>query len=175
MSTFDHNILSDADHYTAERILEAHAYGLSRPDLTIAPDGVPYLHRWHMIPRRLGPNVGNWYFHIQVADDPERPLHTHPWDNMSVILAGGYEEHLQVKPPHGDVEVFQRRPGDTIFRTAEQAHRLFLPSGTDYTMTLFSTGPKRADWGFWRGDEFIDQATVVEETPEGLSIWKDKR
>ena len=41
------------------------------PDMTIAPDGIPYLYRWHVIPRNKTANV---YFHIQVADDPERPL-----------------------------------------------------------------------------------------------------
>jgi hypothetical protein len=41
----------------------------------IAPDGQPYLYRWHVIERNPEANT---YFHIQVDDDPERPLHDHP-------------------------------------------------------------------------------------------------
>jgi hypothetical protein len=62
---------------------------LRYPDLVIAPDGKPYLYRWHVFPQNAAAGV---YFHIQVQSDPERPLHDHPWDNTSVILSGGYDE-----------------------------------------------------------------------------------
>src|SRR5882672_6067602 len=63
--------------------------GWRKPDLEIMPDGTPYLYRWHVTPHSQFANV---YLHVQVASDPARPLHDHPWDNMGVILSGGYEE-----------------------------------------------------------------------------------
>lgn len=144
------------------------------PDLTIAPDGEPYLYRWHVVPRNEKANV---YFHIQVADDPERPLHDHPWDNTSVILAGGYIELFggpwTEYAPEWSVDTRKLREGDVIHRKAEEAHRILLASDLGYTMTLFSTGPKRRRWGFWFPDGWCDQAEVIVNLPDGRSIFKD--
>lgn len=139
------------------------------PDLVIAPNGFPYLYRWHMVPRG-GP--ANIYFHVQVADDPERPLHNHPWDNMSVILAGGYKETLSLsegEPSLGSTNVFIRQKGDVIYRRAKQAHRLQLLTGEAYAMTLFTAGPKINDWGFWYPEGFrpYQEVTVLKD---GMSV-----
>lgn len=137
------SILSQADYQQVLDILD----GWREPDVDIQPDGTPYLYRWHLIPRR---KVGaNCYLHLQVASDPERPLHDHPWDNHSVILAGGYVERMQQTPPWGRVVERPRHKGEAISRRAEEAHRLILPEGTPYTLTLFTTGPVLRDWGFW--------------------------
>jgi hypothetical protein len=143
------------------------------PDLVIAPDGEPYLYRWHVIRRN---NRANVYFHIQVADDPERPLHDHPWDNTSVILAGGYDELYAASDwrRRGQPPLTRKvREGDVIHRKAEEAHRLLLASPLGYTMTLFSTGPKRRPWGFWFPHGWRDQREVIENLPDGRSIFKD--
>lgn len=146
------------------------------PDLDIRPDGdAEYLYRWYLTPR--GPH-GNVYLHLQVADDPERPLHDHPWDNQSVILAGGYDEVTCVNPPYGRVEIRKVRAGDTIHRKAEWSHRLILPKGFPYTMTLFTTGATRRDWGFWinnhrgRPDWVSHQECIVIDPDTGRSIFK---
>ncbi len=124
------------------------------PDLVIAPDGEPYLYRWHVIPHALKKLAGV-FLHIQVASDPERPLHDHPWDNTSVILGGGYDEQWSGEPwfyPRWmDLEYHVRRlrRGDTVFRKATEAHRLILPPEFPYTMTLFTCGPVVREWGFW--------------------------
>ena len=165
---FDWTMLRDEHRTLAEDILD----GLRQPDLMIAPDGDPYLYRWHVIPRNQRANV---YFHIQVADDPERPLHDHPWDNTSVILAGGYDELVAhpIFPEQVTPKVRKVREGDVVHRKAEEAHRLLLASDLGYTMTLFSTGPKRRRWGFWFPDGWHDQAEVIENLPDGRSIFKD--
>lgn len=139
-------------------------------DLIIAPDGKPYLYRWWVIPRNASANV---YFHIQVASDPDRGLHDHPWDNQSVILAGGYQEIISKNPggPVHDTEEFQRVPGDVIHRKAGHAHRLVLPKSEPYTMSLFSTGPKVRDWGFWAGNKFTPHADLIEDV-DGVSRHK---
>lgn len=170
---FDWSILTEKDHELAANILDlqirAHA-GYPDPDLVIAPDGAPYIYRWHL----ARTDFGGVYFHIQVANDPERPLHDHPWDNMSVILSGGYDEILDTdpedtEPPHGYVH--KRRAGDVVFRKAEWAHRLLLPPGFRYTMTLFTFGPKRREWGFWYPDGWRPYAAVT-ETHDGVSVYK---
>lgn len=142
------HLLSEEDYAKAVAVLGSFDR-LANPDVIIAPDGSPYIYRWHVIPRNAaGANV---YFHIQVQSDPERPLHDHPWDNVSHLLSGGYVEIIQECPPYGFVREVPRRAGDVIFRKAEAAHRLILPKGVPYIMSLFTTGPVVREWGFWFG------------------------
>ena len=138
------------------------------PDETLAPDGRPYIYRWHVIPRRLV--GGNVYCHLQVLDDPDRPLHDHPWDNQSVILAGGYIEHYQENPPRGPRKVRRLRAGDVAQRKAGEAHRLILLG--DYSVSLFSTGPVIRKWGFWAGDKWLDYRELRETGPGGIDHLK---
>lgn len=163
MARFNFDMLTNDDFQMAMRYLTSPR----EPDLTIAPDGLPYLYRWHLQSGDKGPGM---YFHVQVASDPERPLHTHPWDNMSVILAGaGYEEHLQKLPPHGDTMVYRRKVGDVIFRQAKQAHRLIMPDHGTYTMTQFAFGPKINEWGFWHPEGFKPYQQVT-QLKDGVSV-----
>lgn len=129
------------------------------PDLVLAPDGKPYLYRWYLVGGNTteGATIvthapAHVMLHVQVQSDPERPFHDHPWDNQSVIVSGRYIERIQSDPPFGAVEEVERKKGDVIVRAAREAHRLILPEGVPYTMTIFSTGPKVRDWGFWYGD-----------------------
>ncbi len=139
------------------------------PDEIISPEGTPYIYRWHIIPRRkVGANV---YLHLQVADDPERPLHDHPWDNQSVILSGGYHETLTTKPYlNGEPRFRTVQKGEVVSRQAETAHRLELIDGVPYTMTLFTTGPVRREWGFWVDGRFVPHDTVIEQR-DGQSVY----
>lgn len=165
-------LLSEEDAATMALITGA-PVGMVGPDLVIAPDGDPYLYRWHVIPRNRQANV---YFHIQTASDPERPLHDHPWHNTSVILSGGYDEIINPDPlsdPGGE-KTISRRVGDVVSREASVAHRLILPEGIPYTMTLFTTGPKVRSWGFWCNDGvWRGHDEVTETLPDGRSVWKE--
>jgi hypothetical protein len=153
----DHR-LSERDRILARSIVDNE---FRTTDLILAPDGEPYLYRWHVIPRN---DTGNVYFHIQVRSDPERPLHDHPWDNTSVILAGGYdEEYCSPDLFYRAPRVRQLRTGDMVFRRAEEAHRLILPPEIPYTMTLFTTGPKRRIWGFHYPDGWVPNTAVCVE------------
>lgn len=142
-----------------------------KPVLTIAPDGEPYLYRWHLIPRSDDANV---YFHLQVGDDPIRPPHDHPWDNTSVILVGGYDEIWYVP---GEMAVICRefRKGDFVSRKAEEAHRLLLPEGISYTMTIFTTGPKIRDWGFWYSDGWHSHTRHVNQEDPGRHVYEEEK
>lgn len=175
MATFDPSILSREDLELALKIVPGmknipgagYVERLRSPDLVIAPDGTPYLYRWHVVPRN---DQGNVYFHIQVADDPERPLHDHPWDNQSVILSGGYTEIYRTL--NGKPRIRSPYKGVTIQRRATEAHRLELLPDSAYTMTLFTTGPKLREWGFWTDKGWRPHTEVTEDTPDGRSIWK---
>lgn len=165
--------LSGADYIVARTFVNR----FREPDVTIAPDGEAYLHRWHLVERN---EHGNAYFHLQVLSDPERPLHDHPWDNQTVILAGGYNEVYDRFPEQrcgscarvSEPAVRELRKGDVVARKAEEAHRLILPADIPYTMTLFTTGPHRRSWGFWTRDGWVDQKELVVELPDGRSIFK---
>lgn len=111
------------------------------PDFIIGGD---YMERWFIIPRNAGPNV---YLHRTLRSDDDRALHDHPWANSSLVLRGGY---LEITPdnPLGVI----RRPGDVVQRDATARHRLVLgPESSN--VSLFFTGPKVRDWGFWCGSD----------------------
>ena len=139
---------------------------LRHPDLIIAPDGIAYLYRWNVVPRNPHCNV---YLHVQVRSDPERPLHDHPWENTSHILSGGYEEIVAMELPPQYPQSVHRSVGDVIHRSATMPHRLVLPDRYPYAMTLFITGPKIREWGFWT-DEGWEAAKDHIETRDGVSV-----
>jgi hypothetical protein len=142
-------------------VAQSYIGGNFHADRILAPDGEPYLYRWHLVPRN---RLANVYFHIQVRSDPERPLHDHPWDNTSTILVGGYVEQYQYGSMLG-TETYTRNvgPGRIIRRNAEVAHRLILPKWVPYTMTLFTTGPHRREWGFWYPEGWVSNREVCQE------------
>jgi len=107
------------------------------PDVIIGGAAAPYLMRWWLIPRNRFFNV---YLHKFLRDDDDRALHDHPWVSCSILLRGGYIEHL----PGGVKKV--RRCFWPYFRRATQAHRIELLVVP--TWTLFITGPKVREWGF---------------------------
>lgn len=142
------------------------------PDLVIAPAGHgEYLFRWWITPHS---DLANVYFHVQTESDPERPLHDHPWDSTSVILSGGYTELINPEPGNQKCPTSRvdRKVGDVIHRPATWGHRLILPTHIPYSMSLFSTGPKIKQWGFWMEETWVpyDKVTHVEN---GHSYWKE--
>jgi hypothetical protein len=139
-----------------------------KPDFVIGDPSNPYLLRWWVIPRN---RVFNIYLHKILRSDDDRALHDHPWWNMSIILKGGYVEYV----PGGS---YLRKAGHIICRRATAQHRLALftirveldgTRGADgYPLasrflapcwSLFITGPKIRDWGFW--------------CPQGFKRWQD--
>ncbi len=109
-----------------------------RPDRYIGGELNPYMRRWYLWPRNRWAN--NYLNHIMRSDD-DRALHNHPWCSVSIILSGGYREWT----PEGS-EVFTA--GDVIFRGANYRHRIDLIHGRP-AWTLFLTGPKVQNWGFF--------------------------
>lgn len=140
------------------------------PDLIIAPEGTDYLYRWILV-KEWEASV---YFHIQVASDSDRGLHTHPADNTSIILAGAYYELLcdcEDPPTDKNTIKYYRKAGDYIPREAKWSHRLIIPDdepGVPYAMTLFMFGERRNEWGFWIDGQHVHH-DLVSETVDGVA------
>ncbi|MGI4945577.1 MAG: hypothetical protein ACRYHQ_34280 [Janthinobacterium lividum] len=123
------------------------------PDFIIGGADRPYMRRWYLIPKNTRFNI---YLHHFRRSDDDRALHDHPWWNVSLLLRGGYREHM----PHG---VRTRYPGVPVYRRAEASHRIDLvrdEAGIEQAVwSLFITGPKVREWGFW--------------CPKGWRHWRD--
>lgn len=126
------------------------------PDFIIGGWENPYIRRWWVIPKNRWFNI---YLHNQVRDDDDRALHDHPWWNISIILKGGYIEwkpqSQYVKGDHPPaIMPHVRNPGHIIFRRATDSHTLQLHNDGHTgkptpSWSIFITGPKKRDWGFW--------------------------
>lgn len=143
---------------------------MREPDFVIGPKDRPYIWRWFLTPwsgHEVDPAKPHWldwfklrcphvYLHNVKRSDDDRALHDHPWANLSIVLLGGYYEHVPLHPV-GHAEGWDRRerriwrgPGSIVWRRAYQAHRLEIMKGAPHeTWTLFLTGPKVREWGFW--------------------------
>lgn len=122
------------------------------PNFIIGRPGDPYLFRWYVIPKNP---IFNIYFHIFARSDDDRALHDHPWWNLSILLHGSYREIVPIDPdvPNGATKALCREEGEIAGRRANASHRVWLYNGCDGepapVWTLFITGPKVREWGFW--------------------------
>lgn len=136
----------------------------------------PYLLRWHLTPwsawfrtgvdvaalpwwQRVFRRLPNVYLHKIVRSDDDRALHCHPWANASLILWGGYVEvvpfsqgQAALDDHHGRIHRIRRRPGQFIRRAAGDRHRLEVARPC---WSLFITGPKHREWGFYCKHGFV--------------------
>lgn len=113
------------------------------PDFVIGNDpSNPYMRRWWVVLRNRFFNV---YLHRILRDDEDRDaLHDHPWASLSLCLSGEVGEIY--KSSVGN-QTRVAREGDWVYRGSRFAHALFLTSGPAWT--LFMTGPRIREWGFW--------------------------
>lgn len=134
------------------------------PDFIIGGAERPYLRRWWVIPRNKLLNV---YLHQFLRSDDDRAHHSHPWlFRISWILRNSYTEHRIVE---GGISVQEiKRAGTISFSWGASPHRVELldqhrseprfESGAAYLAdvaepiecwTLFITGPRVREWGFY--------------------------
>lgn len=133
-----------------------------QPDELIGGNERPYIKRWHIARKSRIPGLSklleNVYLHNVVRSDDDRALHDHPWWNISIVLWGGYYEHMPVIPDmyatdRGNWRETKRKwrgMGSIVFRRADAAHRLEIgKAATVPCWTLFITGRKSREWGFY--------------------------
>jgi len=117
-----------------------------KPHKNIGPD---YLHRWHLIPKNKYFNI---FLHRVLKSDDVRAVHDHPWWSLSFLIKGTLDERYRC-PACGKNTLKRTAPRFwPVFRKASFAHRLVLVS--DEAWTIFITGRRRHDWGFWCGDRW---------------------
>lgn len=117
----------------------------------IQRDGQLYMTRWYIFDTP-------WFgvkLHKIVLSDHEC-VHDHPWDFISIILKGGYIEHVEKEVlgsqsvDDSDVSIKKSskiyHPGSILFRKAEHRHRLEIHQPA---WTLVITLKRRRKWGFW--------------------------
>lgn len=121
------------------------------PDFVIGGQERPYLRRWWLIPRNP---VFNVYLHHFCRSDDDRALHDHPWAfNFSWLMRGSYIEWVPSRPG-GELHPEPRflTEGATKFRRGGAPHRIQLHAdnrGEKPVWTLFITGPRVRQWGFY--------------------------
>ncbi len=92
--------------------------------------------------------------HYFARADDDAALHDHPWEFRTLILSGGYVEHLPptswsdlcIDGPEWDQRCELRMTGDMIVRKSLDLHCVgrIAPN----TWTMVRTGPRERDWGF---------------------------
>lgn len=151
------------------------------PDFTIirGSDATIYMERWWLIPRNRFFNV---YLHHMLGDD-DAVMHDHMYSSLSLVLTDGLSEVYCEDPrqlyllehdrQNPGVEFLRRvyltrkrtfAAGDVVYRSRHFAHQLLVRSPA---WTLFVTGPKLKEWGFWcpRGwKHFRDYVRVAGQT-----------
>lgn len=127
-----------------------------------------YIRRWY-VARKWTRLLENVYLHNVLRSDDDRALHDHPWWNVSIVLWGGYYEHMPVYPKAFKMGVNMatkrvwRGVGSIVFRRATDPHRLEIPAHPcNPTWTLFITGKKVRDWGFYCPERWVHNESFGE-------------
>lgn len=138
--------------------LQQHAEAVqARPPVKVIGDN--YLSRWHILPKN---RLFNVYLHHVRGDDPDMNLHDHPWlFNFSIVLRGDIEETLP-----GGMRLLQR--GSITARMSRAPHRLALRSPD--SLTLFITGPKIRDWGFYTDSGWVPSSQYLRADGNGRNV-----
>lgn len=117
---------------------------------------IPYLVRYYIFLKDRSWFPFNITLHkILVSDEPT--LHDHPWSWGTLIIKGGYWEHIPVRSQEGYVVGSTKKwwgPGTIRFRKADDLHWLELEkdeNGKEIPCwSLFYMGKKSKEWGFMR-------------------------
>ena len=114
----------------------------------------PYLERYYLFLKDRKRLPFNVFLHKFLKSDPD-DLHDHPWTYATLIVKGGYWEHVPLTDADGNKigEIGKwRGPGHFRICKATSYHRIEIdPNVTCWT--LFMPGPQRRDWGFLARDE----------------------
>lgn len=102
--------------------------------------------------RRLKLTFGQWFsvrFHWWVAGDPEEYQHAHPWNFLTLVLWGGYDD------------VGEGRPTDYVrgpcvrYRPLTWRHAVINVKPRTFTIVI--TGRVICSWSFWIGSREVQE------------------
>lgn len=139
-----------------------------KPDFVIGGEDAPYLERVYLVPKNRYLNV---YLHHFRRSDDDRARHDHPWPWCSIILRNGYDE---VTSDNWDVvqRVSRYIAGSVRFHASGRfAHRLVL-IGDRACWSLFVTGPKTREWGFWCKKGWVHWKVFTDPKTLGATVGR---
>jgi hypothetical protein len=124
----------------------------------IGENATLYMRRWRIagynatLPTIFGRNL---MLHKMVRPDGDPDPHDHPWDFWSLVVWGGYVEHVYnmvAKEVHREPRHFpwhvHRKLLALDFRDATHMHRVHtLFKGVSWTLVM--TSGRQREWGFW--------------------------
>ncbi len=149
------------------------------PDFTVMQGDKPYLLRWYIIPRNRFFNI---YLHKFLRSDEDRAMHDHPWWSVGMILEGSYLEYMPLYPASFRAGSDRRTIAVTrkafrpVLRGPRHIHRVKLFTGTfgepRPVWTIFITGPRLREWGFWCPAGFRDWREFTKPVPGGNDTGK---
>lgn len=124
----------------------------------------PYLERYYVFLKDRDTFPFNIFIHKFLKSDPD-DVHDHPWPYATLILKGGYYEHIPNFNPAGDLvghTRYWRGAGHFRISPATSFHRIELEPNVD-CWTMFMPGPKRKEWGFLVNNQWIHNEQYLEE------------
>jgi hypothetical protein len=117
----------------------------------------PYLERYYLFLKDRGESFPfNIFIHNILLSDPT-DLHDHPWGYFTLILKGGYWEHMP-----NQVSLW-RRPGYWQSVPANWQHRLELDKNNGSCWTLFIPRMRARKWGFLKNNKWIEADQYFKE------------
>lgn len=120
----------------------------------IGAPGNPMMQRWRLLQTPLF----GVYVHFIYREDLDPVPHDHPWRFWSLVLRGGYVEHLWPDSRVPEVsEIRHRLRGYVHAFPLRSCHRIVAVQPR--TVTLVLVGRKVRTWGFYdhrRGNAFVD-------------------
>lgn len=128
----------------------------------------PYLERYYLFLQDRKKFPFNVFLHKFLKSDPD-DVHDHPWNYATLILKGGYWEHIpsEYKPYRtldGNLNTVRvwRGPGHFRMCSAESFHRIELNPNVE-CWTLFMPGRQRREWGFDVEGNWIQHEQYLKE------------
>ncbi len=132
------------------------AWRLMWPERIHHRDGSQLLFRVRVIQT---PWAGIYVHHLTSPDTGD--LHDHPWNFLSIVVRGGYDEILDPAPADRSVMASWRTWGRwSVHRMrTTSAHR--IESVQPGTWTIVVTGRRARRWGFWHACRWTDWADYI--------------
>lgn len=122
------------------------------------PEGGPLFTRYYLLDCPLFA----LYVHRFHRSDHDRHVHDHPWSFFTLLLSGGYWEHLPkfAELPEGEQMRVWRRRFSILWRPAEWRHWVEIERPV---WTLVLRLRRRRAWGFWTERGWVDWQTYGKE------------
>ena len=103
----------------------------------------PYMRRWVLNFYLFSVRLHHWY-----SSDDQRFAHDHPWNFITLVLKGSYED---ITEDGSEMLTF----GSIRYREASHKHKVKVAKNGCWTFLI--TGSFSRRWGFWVKNKWIEQ------------------